>query len=166
MTRYLAVNSSTIFLERRCTCEDERGCCSRPPRGPAAAPRSAGTRHTCSRPARAPAGKLSHVKQLAVSHVTCQSDSILTSTMSLFITFNQGFTFVLKTGLPDRATSIDSRLPDKTFWLPDNINVKTYSKIFWLPCRATRGQLLVGQEEMVAPGNRLRETLVISNEYL
>ena len=38
----------------------------------------------------------------------------------------QGFTFVLK-------TNIKLRLPDKTFWLPDNINVKTYSKTLGCP---------------------------------
>ena len=32
-----------------------------------------------------------------------------------------------------RATNIRLRLPDKTFWLPDNINVKKYSKTFGCP---------------------------------
>ena len=42
--------------------------------------------------------------------------------------FKMGFTFVL-----NRATNIELRLPDKTFWLPDNINVNTYSKTFGCP---------------------------------
>ena len=32
-----------------------------------------------------------------------------------------------------QATMIKLRLPDKTFWLPDNINVKTYNKTFGCP---------------------------------
>ena len=72
---------------------------------------------------------------------------------------NQCFTFVLKTGC--RAANIKLELPNNTFWLPDNINVKTYSKSFGCPSQATRGELLVArQEEMVAPGNQLYKTML------
>ena len=52
-----------------------------------------------------------------------------------------GFHIRFENRLPCRATNIELRLPDKTFWLPDNINVKTCSKTFgqgvnfWLPDR-------------------------------
>ena len=42
---------------------------------------------------------------------------------------NTGFQIRFENRLPCRATNIKLRLPDKTFWLPDNINVKYYSKL-------------------------------------
>ena len=32
-----------------------------------------------------------------------------------------------------RATNFNFRLPDKTFWLPDSKNTKTYNKTFGCP---------------------------------
>ena len=40
----------------------------------------------------------------------------------------------------------------KTFWLPDNINVKTYSKTFGCTVGQPGQILVVRQEEMDAPG--------------
>ena len=46
------------------------------------------------------------------------------------------FTFVSKTGCPVGQT-IKLMLPDQTFWLADNINVKTYSTTFGRPVEQT-----------------------------
>ena len=46
---------------------------------------------------------------------------------------NTGFHIRFENRLPCRATTIKLRLPDKAFWLPDNINVKTNSKTFGCP---------------------------------
>ena len=45
----------------------------------------------------------------------------------------QGFYIPFENRLSYRATSIKMRLPENTFWLPDNINMKTYSKTFGCP---------------------------------
>ena len=71
-----------------------------------------------------------------------------------------GFHIHFENRLPSRATTTKLRLPDNIFWLPDNTNVKRYSKTFGCPI----GQPGVNfwfarQEEMVAPGNWLCETL-------
>ena len=55
--------------------------------------------------------------------------------------------------LPCQATTIKSKLPDKTFWLLDNINVKIYGQTFGC---LTGINGCSGQ-----PVNRLCETLAL-----
>ena len=54
--------------------------------------------------------------------------------MSPLFAIQPGFHICFENRLPYiRATVFKLRLPDKTFWLPNDINVKTYSKTFGCP---------------------------------